>query len=230
MPFFLYSQIDKDIAVQKEQDRSAISNAAKNTTLSAEDKQKLQNFIRSIEELYHLFNREYGVPAEALNTRLHNLSVFAKTKIEMGMGVNYENNTVPSELNFLGRLLNNHKSNDNLKQDYFKAGVIAGLALALSLLAVAALSVSIYAGMATILIGVCCLLMAAASGFVALYFGEKSIDTYKLEQDHQLNNIQSFFGGRNEDSVNLRNEGLLLFPEDTEDTENTDYDGEEMIL
>jgi len=101
MPLFLYSQIDQDVSVQKDRDRAAIITASQGVTLSAHNKQKLDAFLKSVEELHHVCNRKHGEPAAVLNARLHNLSIAAKKKIEESMIQNYASSEVIGELNFL---------------------------------------------------------------------------------------------------------------------------------
>lgn len=188
MPFFFYSQIDSDVAAQKNQDRAAIIEAAQGVMLSVEDKQKLNDFLLSVEELYHLCNREPKEPAVVLNQRLHNLSVEAKKKIESNGELNHQTRDLTSELNFLGAFLNNDKKYHDLEYEYIKCGVITAIAL-IGCLA----SVVFFPGSISLFLALDVLLLVVSS-FTALFFGEKSVDTYKLAHDYQLNNIRNFFG------------------------------------
>ncbi|NCT57356.1 MAG: hypothetical protein GW760_06590 [Legionella sp.] len=188
MPLFLYSQIDQDVSVQKDRDRAAIITASQGVTLSAHNKQKLDAFLKSVEELHHVCNRKHGEPAAVLNARLHNLSIAAKKKIEESMIQNYASSEVIGELNFLETYLNRHKSHHDLKYEYIKAGIITAIALIGCFASVILLPSTLS------LFLVLDVLLLAASSFIALFFGEKSIDTYKLAHDHQLRHIQSFFG------------------------------------
>lgn len=211
MAYFLYSQIGTDVAAQKAQDRKAINLAAKanGADLSADNKQKLQDFLESIEELYHLFNREYRYPAVILNETLHDLSVEARKKIETG-----ERRTTDAcnQLECLGEYLDEYKQTHDLKNEYIVGAAITAIAL-IGCLA----SVALFPATASLFL---CLdvLLAAVSSYTAIYFVEKSLDTYHLEQDYQLNNIQSFFGGRPAvPEVNERDKEVLEPLDDAEE-------------
>jgi hypothetical protein len=187
MPFFFYSQIDSDVAAQKNQDRKDINRAVQGTALSADNKQKLQDFLESVEELYHLFNREYKYPASNLNNILHDLSVEARNRIDTDDEVRAE---AWDQLSRLNLYLAQYKQENNLPREYITGGIITAIAL-IGCLA----SVVLFPATASLFLWLD-VLLAAVSSYTAIYFVEKSIDTYHLEQNYQLNNIQSFFGAR----------------------------------
>tara|TARA_R110002126_G_scaffold273866_1_gene418543 strand:+ start:66114 stop:66743 length:630 start_codon:yes stop_codon:yes gene_type:complete len=188
MPFFFYSQIDSDVAAQKNQDRAAIIQAAQGVALSMDDRRKLNDFLESVEELYHLYNREYTKPARGLNQTLHNLSIEAKTKIEIKRERNHQTRDLADELNFLGDLLHLNMNDFGLKNEYIKGGIITAIALSGCFA-----SVVLFPGSIGLYLALDVLLLAVSS-FTALFFGEKSVDTYRLAHDCQLKSIQSFFG------------------------------------
>ncbi|MDF1828289.1 MAG: hypothetical protein P1U39_08435 [Legionellaceae bacterium] len=188
MPLFLYSQIDRDVSVQKDEDRAAIITASQDANLSTINKQKLDAFLKAVEELYHLCNRKHGEPADVLNLRLHNLSIEAKNSIELNLEQNFASSEVIGELNFLETYLNHHKNHHDLEYEYIKDGIITAIALIGCVASVVLLPSTLS------LFLVLDVLLLAVSSFTALFFGEKSIDTYKLAHHDQLSHIQRFFG------------------------------------